>query len=133
MANETNNIKCSIEGYIENTCDIIFRTYSEELAKQPLSYIIYSVWGTSAEGKLTEIQRDIHAMLQPTVEQIFRSLALEDLNLERRMGIEYLIRGFIISRMFFMLELFKSTVCKADTSEHNSPNILNNVEVMGHA
>ncbi|MFA6411084.1 MAG: hypothetical protein WCW53_00200 [Syntrophales bacterium] len=133
MASEINNIKCSIEGYIENACNNIFRNYSEELAKEPMSYIIYSVWGVSTEGELTDVQKTIHAMLEPTVEHIFRSLALENLRLSKKMGIEYLIRGFIISRLFFMVELLKSSVRNADKSETNHQNILNNIEIMGHA
>lgn len=131
MSSGITNIAHSIEGRIEDTCRNVFMSYPKELAKQPMTYIIYSVWGESVDGELTSIQKAIHAMLQPTVEQIFQSLALENLTLEKRMGIEYLIRGFIISKLLFMVEYFKTTASKIDTFENNYQKILNNVGVIG--
>ena len=133
MAKQITTIANNINMLIEETCKKISTTYLTELAKQPQSYIIYSVWGVSAEGELTEIQKAIHHTLQPTVEQIFQSLSLQDPNTERKMGIEYLIRDLIISKMFFMAVLFKATVRKIETSEQSCRNNLNDVEVMGHA
>jgi hypothetical protein len=49
------------------------------------------------------------------------------------MGLEYLIRGFIISKMLLMVELFNKAASKKDTSGNNYGNILHNIGVMGHA
>lgn len=113
MTERISAVALNIEENIEEICRSIFRAYAGELAKQPASYIICSIWGVNAEGELTDNQKAIHEMLQPVVEQIFKSLALEDLDPGRETGIDYLIRCFVISKMLLMVTLFKAAARKA--------------------
>jgi hypothetical protein len=123
-----------IDGYLQEACQKIFMAYSQELAIQPSSYIITGVWEVNDEGEeLTDIQRDMHAIFQNAMGQILKALAMEDFSLEKKVGIEYLIRDSFIYRMLSMKELYKANVRKIEIFELRHRIVPKQTAMMGHA
>jgi hypothetical protein len=123
----------NIDGHLQEACQKIFMAYSQELAIQSSAYIVAGVWGVNDEEDLTDIQRNMHVIFQNAMDQILKALAMEDFSLEKKMGIEYLIRDSFIYRMLSMKELYKANVLKIKTFELHRRSIPKQTAMMGHA
>jgi len=92
---------------IESNCgttDILFTSYKTELLSEPVTYIISAVWGKKEHGNLTADQKEIHANISVIIDDIIEILGIELVNDAQRFGIEYLIRGLIISKVTYLFE-----------------------------
>ncbi|MCP4111190.1 MAG: hypothetical protein GY749_37640 [Desulfobacteraceae bacterium] len=121
-----------IEKRIDRTSLEIFRTFKTTLLTESNIYIVPAVWGAVKEGDLTDTQRKIHAMVSPVIMEILDSLQQDNLDTAQNFAIAYLVRGFFISKIIYMIEFYKNLsgarpeFCEQITS-------LKDVEPMGHA
>ncbi|MCP4353116.1 MAG: hypothetical protein GY795_47300 [Desulfobacterales bacterium] len=121
-----------IERRIDRTSLEIFRTFKTTLLTESNIYIVPAVWGAVKEGDLTDTQQKIHAMVSPVIMEILDSLQQDNLDTAQNFAIAYLVRGFFISKIIYMIEFYKNLsgvrpeFCEQITS-------LKDVEPMGHA
>ncbi len=121
-----------IERRIDRTSLEIFRTFKTTLLTESNIYIVPAVWGAVKEGDLTDTQREIHAMVSPVIMEILDSLQQDNMNSAQNFAIAYLVRGFFISKIIYMIEFYKNLsgtgpeFCEQITS-------LKDVEPLGHA
>ena len=117
---------------IDKTAKEIFMTYQTRLLTQPISYIVPAVWGAKKEGELEDTQKEINRQIIPVIKELFAALESKDLDAPQEYAIGFLIRGLIISKITFMIEMMKNQGIKID--QGNKVNdILNRKQPLGNA
>lgn len=95
---------------IDGAAKEIFASHRMKLLTEPLTYIIPAVWGAKKDGELTATQKEINKQIVPVIEQIIQSLRFEELTGAQEFAIGFLIRGLIISKTTYMIEVVKNRV-----------------------
>ena len=121
------------EKMLQHTCMDIFSAYRTVLLDEPIVYIVAAVWGTPTWGVLTSTQLEIFARVKPAVEQMLLALESEKLNQEQTFVRGYLIRGLLITRIFYMIELWKKNLLKNETRLQPFSHSLHSIEPVGTA
>ncbi|MBW2078279.1 MAG: hypothetical protein JRI71_12155 [Deltaproteobacteria bacterium] len=85
------------------------------------------------DGELTHTQKEIHKQIVPVIRDVFESLDLKQLGGAKEFAIGFLIRGFIISKITYMIEAFKNRSNKRINSGEENTNILKDLEPLGTA
>ncbi|RLC17112.1 MAG: hypothetical protein DRI57_10240, partial [Deltaproteobacteria bacterium] len=96
----------AIESIIDETSLKIFRAYKDTLLAEPNIYIVPAVWGATKDGELTDIQREIHAKILPSIREILKLLHQENIASAQDFAIGYLVRGLFISKIIYMIEFY---------------------------
>lgn len=86
----------------------LFVAYSSKLMVAPITYIVPAVWGANKDGPLDSTQEEIHRVILPAVDKIFEALELKDLGDAQEFAIGFLIRGYIISKVTYIVESFRN-------------------------
>jgi hypothetical protein len=121
------------EKMLRHTCMDIFTAYRTVLLAEPIVYIVAAVWGTPKWGELTSTQLEIFARVKPAVEQMQLALESEKLNQEQTFVRGYLIRGLLITRIFYMIELWKKNILANATQIQPLPHSLRFIQPVGNA
>jgi hypothetical protein len=111
----------------------LLANYYKQLLLEPPTYIIPAVWGATKDGSLDATQRQMHALVLPVVEQIQSLLDLHDLRASQSFAIGFLIRGYIISRVTHMVEVFKGRVNSPAKADEYPYEYMMNVKPLGTA
>jgi hypothetical protein len=98
---------------IDNTANDIFRSHCNELLEKPITYIIPAIWGKDVNGELTQTQAEINDKIVPVMEQILQLFEFKNSSGEQEFAFEYLLRGFFVAKITFMIELMKNIDLKA--------------------
>lgn len=87
----------------------IFASHREVLLREPPTYIVPAVWGESDRGPLDSVQGEMNRKIGPVVEEAIGSLKKEgQLTPSQEFAIQYLIRGYMITRILFMVESLRA-------------------------
>jgi hypothetical protein len=110
----------------------LFLAHSRKLMTEPITYIVAAVWGATKGGVLDETQLEMHRLILPTVNKIFALLDLREISGEQSFAIGFLIRGYIISKVTYMIESFRNQVEGLKVIE-KPDEFMMNVKPMGSA
>jgi hypothetical protein len=119
-----------IEPLINELVTDIFINYREQLMDEAATYIVPAIWGAKQDGQLDSAQKEIYRKAVPVIEGIFNSLNLKDLSASQAFAIRFLIRGLIISRVIYTVEMAKNHMVSGVDGQNKE---LQNMEPMGNA
>ena len=122
-----------VKEIIDKTTNLLFTSYKTALLSEPLTYIISAVWGKTEHGTLSADQREIHANISVIINDIVDILEIDVINDTQRFAIEYLIRGLIISKVTYLVEVFRNRHKTGLESNNELMDLLNSLEVAGSA
>ena len=118
---------------IDKTAHDIFVSYSKKLVTEPITYIVPAVWGAKKNGELTISQKEMHKKIAPNINEIMVSLELGEISEAKKFAIGFIIRGYIISKITYMIEMVKNRGIKSIASENEEEDILGQIEPLGNA
>lgn len=111
----------------------LFVAYSSKLMVEPITYIVPAVWGANKDGPLDTTQKEIHRDILPAVDKIFEALELKDLTDAQEFAIGFLIRGYIISKVTYIVESFRNHTGDQVAYPDNKDEYMLNVKPLGTA
>jgi hypothetical protein len=85
----------------------VFAPNKSLLLRKPITYVVPAVWGVSGSSPLDSVQREMNQKIAPVVDEVMESLQLAGLNPAQEFALQYLIRGYMVSKIAFMIESFK--------------------------
>lgn len=121
-----------IKEIIDKTTNLIFISYREKLLSEPIIYIVQAVWGKK-QGKFTPCQREINNKVAPMISDIMEIFEFEEISEAQKFGIEYLIRGLVISKVTYLIEAFKNREKEDINSVEWDYDLLDILEPLGNA
>jgi len=107
----------------------VFRSHFARLIEEPLSYIVYAVWGTKNNGTLTSDQKAINNKIEHIIKKLEPILKLNSLGSSQKFAIQYIMRELIITKLVFMVEMLREKVRVSEEKDID----LENIEPFGHA
>ncbi|MBF0510405.1 MAG: hypothetical protein HQK57_15970 [Deltaproteobacteria bacterium] len=99
---------------IDQLANSIFTTYSAELLAGPITYIVPAVWGATKEGELTAMQKEMNGKIAPVVDETIDSFGIRGMTGSQQFALGYLIRGLIISKIIYMIEVVRNQTARRD-------------------
>ena len=122
-----------IEPRLEKASLDLFLHYRDHLLEMPITYIVPAVWGATKDGGLTVAQRAIYQEISPVVASVMETLRLESVNAAQRFAVEALVRGFVITKVTYLIEAFKNRLPRQSDFDCAKNNPLFDLEPAGHA
>ena len=110
----------------------ILMSYNKELLTEPISYIVPAVWGAKKNGPLTPPQQEMHKKIAPVINEIMELLELGKLGEPQKFTIGFIIRGYIISKITYMIEMVKNQGINI-AIEDKKNDLLGHIEPLGNA
>ncbi|MFH0731193.1 MAG: hypothetical protein V2B19_33220 [Pseudomonadota bacterium] len=110
----------------------LFLAHSRKLMTEPITYIVAAVWGATKGGVLDATQQEMHRLILPCVNKILEILDLREISDAQSFAIGFLIRGYIISKVTYMIESFRNQVEGLKMNE-KPDEFMMNVKPMGTA
>ncbi len=126
------NIARIIGPLVDKTTHEILMSYNKELLTEPVSYIVPAVWGAKKDGTLTASQQEMHKKIAPVINEIMELLELGELAEPQKFAVGFIIRGYIISKITYMIEMVKNQGINIAV-EDKMNNILYRIEPLGNA
>jgi len=123
----------TIEPLLNKIAFEIVERYRDDLLSKPVTYIVPAIWGAQEGGTLDSIQEDIFLKVSPTIEQIHKVIGIAELNANQRFSVGYLVKGLIISKITFMLEVLKNRLPETIQLDDPEKDSLEHLEPMGTA
>lgn len=93
---------------IDQVSSELFMGYRSRLLEKPLTFIVPAIWGTSRERTLTGLQEEIHRQIGPVIQKIIQSFRFTYLTRAQEFALGYLIRGLLVSKITFMIEVTRN-------------------------
>lgn len=93
---------------MDKTAHEILKSYNEVLLAEPTTYIVPAVWGAKKEGELTASQKEMHKKISPVIDEIVASFELGEGGEAQKFAIGFIVRGYIISKITYMIESLKN-------------------------
>ncbi len=118
---------------IDKLANDIFLFYSRQLAIKPANYIIPAVWGDEKNGELDHFQKAISKQVLIVVDNIFNLLAIDNLGKSQAFAIEFLIKGLIITKIIYMIEVLRNRMDDEIEINQEKPTSLEDLEPIGRA
>ncbi|MBI5846247.1 MAG: hypothetical protein HZB23_16445 [Deltaproteobacteria bacterium] len=119
---------------IDRLAHEIFVTHRSVLFFEHATYIVPAVWGAKKEGGLTAVQKDINSRVEPVVRELMMDLGLEDPSDEQKFAVEFMLRGLLITKITYMLELGKNMgLAPVDKNQKEKKHPLTDMEPWGRA
>ncbi|GEM_PF-6942672 len=115
---------------IDEVTSEIFQASHARLMSEPLSYIVYAVWGIRKNGNLTSDQKAINDKIEPLIMKLSPLLKLDLLDDPQKYAIQCILREMIITKLIFMTEMCKEKIKGANEIDFLA---LQNLEPLGHA
>jgi hypothetical protein len=100
---------------------------------EPIVYIVDTVWGSQKWGELTSTQLEIFSRISPAVEQMALALESEKLDQEQTFVRGYLIRGLLLTKIFYMIALWKKNILTKEAQLQPAAHSLHWIEPLGTA
>lgn len=130
---DISEVAIRIEPIIDQVANDIFRNYTGVLMLRPSSYIVPAVWANEDSPGIDPVAREINRMVGPAVKSVFETLELKNPSRSQVYGISYLVRGLIISKVAYMVELLKNTPMNIRPDEGMSESELKSMRPIGNA
>ena len=99
------NLSKEIMLLIDENVNYILKTYYSQIISEHVNFFVYAVWGVNKNGELTPTQKDINKKIVPVIENILKILDIKGLNSSQKFSLEFIIRGYIISKIAYGKEL----------------------------
>lgn len=125
-------IASAIGPLIDKLAMDLFLGYSRKLMAEPITYIVPAVWGATKGGVLDATQQEMHQLILPTINRSFELLDLKGLTGAQSFAVGFLIRGYIISKVTYMIESFRNQV-EGVNIKQKPDDFMMNVKPMGTA
>ena len=123
-----------LEALINRAALQIVENCKDKLMTEPATYIVPAVWGAIEKGEIDKDQKEIYKTIAPVVKEINNSLQTENLSASQKFTLEYLIKGLIISKVNFMMEVLKNRLNnKPDVGNQDASRSLEHLEPLGNA
>ena len=122
-----------IEPRLEKASLDIFLRYRDHLLEMPITYIVPAVWGAAKDGGLTAAQRAMHQEIRPVIQGVMETLHLGSVSAAQQFAVEALVRGFIITKVTYLIEAFKNRLSRQSEFDCAKNNPLYDLEPAGHA
>ena len=121
-----------IGSLIDKTVNNIFKEYHDIFINEDITYIVFAVWGARKDGNLTPLQIEINNKIVPVIQQITESFQIKNINDSQSYAIGFLVRGIIISKITYLIELLKNKMSNIDTKTEQSQDISNFLASLGN-
>ncbi len=121
-----------VEPLVDRNTHEILVSHNKELFTEPISYIVPAVWGAKKDGKLTASQQEIHKKMAPVINEILELLELGEAGAPQKFAIGFIIRGYIISKITYMIEMVKNRGINVSV-ENKKNDLLGQIEPLGNA
>ena len=123
---------------IENICETvahrIFLEYRDTILESEANYITSSVWGVDINGEIDGTQKSINELVKPQVQIILNYLDSDRIGREQASALQYLLNGYIVSKLFYMREMYKNLLNKyVDNKTSEVESILLKMDPIGKA
>jgi hypothetical protein len=82
----------------------VIAQYSEVLVKKPLVYVVPAVWGVGLGSPMDDLQREMNTVIDPVLKEVMKSLDLQGLTPDQEFAIQYFIRGYVVTKLLFMIQ-----------------------------
>ena len=123
-----------LEALINRAALQIVENCKDKLMTEPATYIVPAVWGAIEKGEIDKNQKEIYNTIAPVVREINNSLQTENLSTSQKFTLEYLIKGLIISKVNFMMEVLKNRMNNnPDVGNRSGSQSLEHLEPLGNA
>ena len=134
MSEDVMRVPRLIEPLLNKAAFDIVESYKSKLITEPVTYIVPAIWGAREKGKMDTVQEEIYKQVTPALHEIFDSLNLDCRTASQRFTIGYMIKGLIISKITYMLEVLKSRLNNDFTlGDQDAENSLAAIEPIGNA
>jgi hypothetical protein len=111
----------------------IFVSHRSVLFFEHATYIVPAVWGAKKEGALTGVQKDINNRVEPVIRELLDGLGLANPTEEQKFAVEFMIRGLLITKITYMLELGKNMGLAPVDKNRKDKHPLTDIEPLGRA
>lgn len=111
----------------------LFVTYSQKLLTEPITYIVPAVWGATKGGVLDSTQAQMHLRILPAVNKTKALLNLKGLRESQDFAIGFIIRGYIIAKVTYLVESLRNQVEKPPHFNGHADEFMINVKPLGTA
>lgn len=118
---------------IDDKINEIFTEYRRELLEEPITYIVPAIWGAKKDGELTETQKEMNRKIVPVINETLKVLEIGALKETQKFAITYLIRGYMISKIAYMIEFSKNQNINEESIIKDNVIPLGNIEPLGNA
>ena len=105
----------------------------EVLVKRPLVYVVPAVWGTGVGSSMDRLQKEMNKGIAPVLEEVMKSLDLQDLTLDQEFAIQYFLRGYIVTKLLFMIEVLRGRPNRPEGGEEPEETMLAFLQPVGIA
>lgn len=123
--------------FVAKLCDRtsyeIFMSHKDRLLSEPVTYIVWAVWGYREGGALDETQKRIHRSIEPRVETILSAIGWRKLDPEQVRIMQYLIKQYFVSQITFMIESYKYQSMRSSLMLKQQKSNLECMEPLGRA
>ena len=130
---DISDVAVRIEPIIDQVANEIFRNYMSILLVRPSSYIVPAVWANENSPGIDPVAKSINRMVGPAVESVFAALAIKKPSRSQIYGISYLVRGLIISKVAYMVEMMKNIPMDIRLEEEIAASELKYIQPLGSA
>jgi len=86
----------------------IFKKYCKTLLEEPITYIVWAVWGVRNEGEIDDVQVGIKKLVVAEMQRVMELMKWESLSDEQMLTVLYIVRGYIISKITYMIKAYKA-------------------------
>jgi hypothetical protein len=100
----------SVSQPVETMVTELITRHIEQLSSNDLEYLVDGVWGYSAQGKLDELQMEVHEAVMAVVGEALGRLAIPDLNAAQEFTLNYLIRSLVIAKLGHAVEMYRTSL-----------------------
>jgi hypothetical protein len=114
----------------------IFMQYKDDLMVKEITYLAPAVWGSQGQGELSALQKEIHARLVPFINDltdIFEAMQPNNLSKAQQYVTGYVIRELLISKLTYMIEMYKNQCVNKKVEEDPLLLLLKHVDTWGEA
>ena len=118
---------------IDKLANDIFYIYSKSDTLRSEKYIIQAVWNDRKNGPLERVQCDISNIVESAIISVFNELSLNQLDASQRFAIEYMIKGLIITKVIYMIEVLRNRMTSSIRDFKGLSESLETIEPIGSA
>lgn len=118
---------------IEKSTWEIFLKYRNELLAEDITYIVPAVCGAERNSELTPLQEEIHGLITPNIQEIFRKLEIHETMDDHSFAVRYIVRSMIITKIIFIIESFRNKFQTHNLNERSKMMLLKELAPYGHA
>lgn len=121
------------EKMLRQTCMDIFSSYRTVLVNESIDYTVDAVWGSTRRGELSSTQSEIFSKVKPAIAQMQLALEADQLNREQTFVQAYMIRGLVIMKILYMIELVRKNLLMQEAESQPRDHSLQWIEPLGRA